>query len=328
MSQTNAVVLAAGKGTRMKSDLPKVLHKVCGKPMVEHVIDQLNHLSIDQIVTVVGHQKERVQEQLGSSVDFAHQVEQLGTAHAVKTCHELLGHQEGATLIITGDTPLISSETLAKCLDLHRETKSAATILTMLPEDPTGYGRIIRNEAGEVERIVEEKDASEEERAVNEVNSGIFCFDNRLLFEALDLVSTDNEQGEYYLPDVIEVLKSKGERISAISVQDVEEGLGINNRSQLAKAEKILQKRIIEHHMENGVTIIDPLSTYIEADVTIGADTVIEPRTHLRGKTQIGENCIIGPDVDLEDYKAKDRTKVQNSSRTNDVTAMPYVNEI
>ncbi len=328
MSQTFAVVLAAGKGTRMKSDLPKVLHQVCGKPMVEHVIDQLNRLSIDQVVTVIGHQSERVKDQLGSSVDYAYQAEQLGTAHAVKTCQAPLGHKEGSTFIITGDTPLISSETLSKCLDLHRETTSAATILTMLPEDPTGYGRIIRNEEGQVERIVEEKDASEQERAVNEVNSGIFCFDNRLLFEALDRVSTDNEQGEYYLPDVIEVLKSQGERVSATSVQDVEEGLGINDRSQLAKAEKILQKRIIEHHMENGVTIVDPLSTYIGVDVTIGRDTIIEPRTHLRGKTQIGENCIIGPDVDLEDYQAADRTKVQNFSRTNDVSVMPYVKEI
>ncbi|WP_051254754.1 bifunctional UDP-N-acetylglucosamine diphosphorylase/glucosamine-1-phosphate N-acetyltransferase GlmU [Halobacillus kuroshimensis] len=326
MSETFAVVLAAGKGTRMKSDLPKVLHKVCGKPMVEHVIDQLKHLSIDEIVTVVGHQSERIQEQLGSTVDYAYQAEQLGTAHAVKMSHEQLGHREGSTLIITGDTPLISSGTLADCLELHQETNAAATILTMQPDDPAGYGRIIRNEQGQVERIVEEKDASEQERAVNEVNSGIFCFDNQLLFEALDLVSTDNEQGEYYLPDVVEVLQRKGERISAARMPDVEEGLGINDRTQLAKAEKILQKRIIEFHMENGVTIIDPFSTYIGADVTIGIDTVIEPRTHLRGKTKIGTNCIIGPDVDLENYEAADRTKVKNFSRTNDISSLPYVN--
>ncbi|MYL30205.1 NTP transferase domain-containing protein [Halobacillus halophilus] len=325
MSETFAVVLAAGKGTRMKSDLPKVLHEVCGKPMVEHVIDQLNCLSIDKIVTIVGHQSERIQDQLGAAVDYAHQAEQLGTAHAVKMSREQLGHREGSTLIITGDTPLISSRTLSDCLNLHKETKSAATILTMLPEDPTGYGRIIRNEQGEVERIVEEKDASEQERSVNEVNSGIFCFDNRLLFEALDLVSTDNEQGEYYLPDVIEVLQRKGKRISATSVKDVKEGLGINDRTQLAKAENILQKRITEFYMENGVTIIDPFSTYIGADVTIGIDTVIEPRTHLRGKTNLGTNCIVGPDVDLEDYQAPNRTKVQNSSRTNDISSLPYV---
>ncbi|MCA0971408.1 bifunctional UDP-N-acetylglucosamine diphosphorylase/glucosamine-1-phosphate N-acetyltransferase GlmU [Halobacillus litoralis] len=325
MDQTFAIVLAAGKGTRMKSDLPKVLHHVCGKPMVEHVTDQLKNASVDRIVTVVGHQSERVKGQIGPSSDFAYQAEQLGTAHAVQTCSEQLADEQGATLIITGDTPLITEQTLRNVLGHHRKTKASATVLTMKPEDPTGYGRIIRDAQGEVERIVEDKDATDEERLVQEVNTGIFCFDNRLLFQTLKEISTDNEQKEYYLPDAIEILRAKGETTSAVEVLDLDEGLGINDRTQLAKAEAILQKRVIEGHMENGVTIIDPASTYIEADVEIGRDTVIEPRTHLRGKTEIGEHCIVGPDVDLLDYEAKDRTKIQNVSRTNDLSAMPYV---
>ncbi|MBM7572971.1 sugar phosphate nucleotidyltransferase [Aquibacillus albus] len=325
MNQTFAIVLAAGKGTRMKSDLPKVLHDVCGEPMVQHVIDQLKRISIDRIITVVGHQSEMIKQQLGSSLEYAHQEEQLGTAHAVKMCHKKLADQQGSTLIITGDTPLITEQTLRKCLEHHCSTNSAATILTMFPEDPAGYGRIVREKNGEVIRIVEHKDASEEEQLIHEVNSGIFCFDNYLLFQALEKVSTNNQQHEYYLPDVIEILKRQGGKISATNVDNAEEGLGINDRSQLARAEKIYQKRIIEYHRRNGVTIIDPSSTFIEVGVSIGKGTVIKPRTHLKGNTQIGDNRIVGPDIGLWDYKSINLTKYQNSSTTNDVSAMPYV---
>lgn len=323
MRSLYAIVLAAGKGTRMKSDLPKVLHPVCGKPMVEHITDHLKNLNIDEIVTVVGHKKEMIQNQLGTSVQYAVQEEQLGTAHAVNMSKELLGDREGTTLIITGDTPLVSEQTLDYLLEHHHQTNAAATILTMLPEDPSGYGRIVRSAAGNVKRIVEQKDASEDEKEIQEVNTGIFCFDNQLLFSALSEVDSDNNQSEYYLPDVIEILQTKQHTISASVMEDVEEGLGINDRIQLSKAEQIMQSRILEHHMKNGVTIVDPQTTFIEADVVIGRDTMIEPRTHLRGQTRIGKHCVIGPDVDLLDYDVKDQMKIHNFSMTNDVCSIP-----
>lgn len=323
MERTYAVVLAAGKGTRMKSDLPKVLHPVCGKPMVEHITDLLRDLQMNEIVTVVGHKSEMVQEQLGESVTYAHQSEQLGTAHAVQMSADQLAHQEGTTVIITGDTPLITSNTVQNLIDHHRETNAAATILTMLPEDPTGYGRIVRNKNGNVERIVEQKDATPEEQSIGEVNTGIFCFDNKLLFQSLNQVGTNNNQSEYYLPDVIEILKEQGYTISATSTEDVAEGLGVNDRIQLAKAEEIMQQRIIERHMKNGVSFIDSSSSYVEADVKIGQDTLIEPRAHIRGKSVIGSYCVIGPDVDLKDLEVRDKTRVQNFSMTNDICKIP-----
>ncbi|QHE54087.1 bifunctional UDP-N-acetylglucosamine diphosphorylase/glucosamine-1-phosphate N-acetyltransferase GlmU [Pontibacillus sp. HMF3514] len=323
MHSTYAVVLAAGKGTRMKSDLPKVLHPVCGKPMVEHITDHLKNLNTNEIVTVVGHKKEMIQEQLGQSVKYAVQEEQLGTAHAVKMSEELLGDKEGTTLIITGDTPLITEKTLDYLLKHHHQTNAAGTILTMLPEDPSGYGRIVRNASGNVKRIVEQKDATEDEKEIQEVNTGIFCFDNQLLFSALQEVDSNNNQSEYYLPDVIEILQNKQHTISASVMEDVDEGLGINDRIQLSKAEQIMQQRILETHMKNGVTIVDPKTTFIEADVVIGRDTTIEPRTHLRGQTRIGKHCVIGPDVDLLDYDVKDQMKIHNFSMTNDVCSIP-----
>ncbi|MFQ3544058.1 bifunctional UDP-N-acetylglucosamine diphosphorylase/glucosamine-1-phosphate N-acetyltransferase GlmU [Halobacillus rhizosphaerae] len=325
MSERFAVILAAGKGTRMKSDLPKVLHTICGVHMVQHVINQLKRVSADEIITVVGHQKETVKNQLGASLQYAWQEEQLGTAHAVKTSEHLLAKKQGTTLVITGDTPLITSETLEQCFQFQQESGAAATVLTMKLEDPAGYGRIVRNDQEEVERIVEHKDASDDELEIKEVNTGIFCFDNQSLFAALNQVSDNNSQGEYYLPDVIEILKSEGKKISAIGVQSAEEGFGINDRTQLARAEKILQQRILTDHMKQGVTIIDPDSTYIETNVEIGRDTVIEPRTHLRGTTKIGENCMIGPNVDVVNYVCGNQTKIKNFSMTNDISAIRYV---
>ncbi|UOQ46537.1 bifunctional UDP-N-acetylglucosamine diphosphorylase/glucosamine-1-phosphate N-acetyltransferase GlmU [Halobacillus salinarum] len=323
--QRFAVILAAGKGTRMKSDLPKVLHTICGQPMVQHVIDQLTATGVKEIITIVGHQSEMVKNKIGPSVHYAFQEEQLGTAHAVKMSSSLLEDKKGTTLVITGDTPLITSETLERCFDYHEESKAAATVITMSPEDPSGYGRIVRNDQGGVERIVEHKDADEKELQIQEVNTGIFCFDNELLFASLEQVSSDNSQGEYYLPDVIEILKEQGRKIAAIGVHNLEEGFGINDRTQLARAEKILQKRILVGHMKNGVTIIDPDSTYIETEVTIGKDTVIQPHSYLRGHTRIGEKCVIGPNVDLIDYRCDHNTKIQNFSMTNDISAIPYV---
>ena len=202
-----AVILAAGQGTRMKSKLYKVLHPVCGKPMVQHVVDQISKLNIEQIVTVTGHGADEVKAQLGNQSEYVLQEEQLGTAHAVMQTKELLSGKQGTTLVICGDTPLIKAETMEALFQYHTEKEAKVTVLTAQASDPTGYGRIIRNESGFVEKIVEHKDASDEERMISEINTGTYCFDNQALFDALDLVKNDNIQGEYYLPDVLEILK-------------------------------------------------------------------------------------------------------------------------
>lgn len=313
MGNRFAVVLAAGQGTRMKSKLYKVLHPVCGKPMVEHVIDQVSTLGLHKIVTIIGFGAELVKSQIGSRSEYALQEEQLGTAHAVIQAKDLLQDEKGTTLIVCGDTPLITSETFEKLLKHHEETNAKATILTAYTEDPTGYGRIIRKSTGEVEKIVEHKDASEEERAINEINTGTYCFDNESLFKALALVSNDNVQGEYYLPDVIEILKNQGEIVAAYQTEHFEETLGVNDRVALSQAEETMRKRINKKHMINGVTIIDPNSTYISADAIIDSDTVIQPGSVISGKTTIGSDCIIGPHSEIKDCKIGNHTTIRQS---------------
>ena len=237
-----AVILAAGQGTRMKSKLYKVLHPVCGKPMVQHVVDQISKLNIEQMVTVTGHGAEEVKAQLGNQSEYVLQEEQLGTAHAVIQTKELLGGKQGTTLVICGDTPLIKAETMEALFQSHKEKKAKVTVLTAQTSDPTGYGRIVRNESGFVEKIVEHKDASDEERLITEINTGTYCFDNQALFDALDLVNNDNIQGEYYLPDVLEILKNKGEIVSAFKTIDFAETLGVNDRVALAEAEQTMKQ--------------------------------------------------------------------------------------
>ncbi|RLK63627.1 bifunctional UDP-N-acetylglucosamine diphosphorylase/glucosamine-1-phosphate N-acetyltransferase GlmU [Atopobacter sp. AH10] len=287
------IVLAAGKGTRMKSKLYKVLHPVCGKAMVLHVMDSLEEAGVSHLVTVVGHGSDAVKDLLADRTDYCFQEEQLGTAHAVKMAKDLLADKEGKTIVICGDTPLIRPETLKALLAHHDETLAKATILTSLEENPTGYGRIIRDEEGSVQKIVEEKDATDEERLVKEVNSGTYVFDNRSLFKALEEVKNDNAQGEYYLPDVVAILKSWGEVVSAYPMEDVREGLGVNDRLALSKATRFMQERINQEHMLNGVTMIDPTTTFIDAGVKIGADTLIEGQVTIKGQTVIGEDCTI-----------------------------------
>jgi bifunctional UDP-N-acetylglucosamine pyrophosphorylase / glucosamine-1-phosphate N-acetyltransferase len=313
MSTRYAIILAAGKGTRMKSKLYKVLHPVCGKPMVQHVVDQVSKLNINEIVTIIGHGAEKVKEQLGDQSKYALQEEQLGTAHAVMQAKEMLAGKEGVTLVVCGDTPLIKAETMEALFRHHEETNAKATILTAKAEDPTGYGRIIRNGEGFVEKIVEHKDATEEERKVKEINTGTYCFDNVALFEALQHVSNDNVQGEYYLPDVIEILKKQGETVSAYQSEDFEETLGVNDRVALAEAERIMRKRINEFHMRNGVTIIDPNNTYIGPDVEIGQDTTIYPGSILSGKTIIGSDSQIGPNSEIKDCQVGNNTVIRQS---------------
>ncbi|MFF2501659.1 bifunctional UDP-N-acetylglucosamine diphosphorylase/glucosamine-1-phosphate N-acetyltransferase GlmU [Peribacillus sp. NPDC058075] len=313
MSNRYAIILAAGQGTRMKSKLYKVLHPVCGKPMVQHVIDQVNQLQIEDIVTVIGHGAEKVQEQLGDSCKYALQEQQLGTAHAVMQAESVLSAKSGTTLVICGDTPLIKAETMKELIALHEQSQAKATILTAYADNPAGYGRVLRGEGGLVEKIVEHKDASDEERYVKEINTGTYCFDNQALFNALKKVSNENVQGEYYLPDVIEILKQEGEVVTAFQSSDFEETLGVNDRVALSQAEQILRKRINETHMRNGVTIIDPLTTFIEADVQIGQDTVINPGSFIKGKSIIGQDCLIGPNTEISNCEIGDGTEVLQS---------------
>jgi bifunctional UDP-N-acetylglucosamine pyrophosphorylase / glucosamine-1-phosphate N-acetyltransferase len=313
MTNRNAIILAAGKGTRMKSSLYKVLHPVCGKPMVEHVIENVSAIKASKIVTIIGHGAEEVKEVVGSKTEYALQAEQLGTAHAVMQAKDIVGNEEGTTLVICGDTPLITAETLEALLNVHDAQKAKATILTARTDNPAGYGRVIRNDDGLVEKIVEHKDASSEELLVQEINTGTYCFDNKLLFECLENVSNENAQGEYYLPDVIEILKQKGEVVSAFETPNFDETLGINDRIALSQAEKILKRRINEGHMRNGVTIIDPDNTYIHPDVVIGSDTYIYPGTMITGKTTIGGECHIGPNTEIKDCEIQNRTVIRQS---------------
>ncbi|MBT2729750.1 bifunctional UDP-N-acetylglucosamine diphosphorylase/glucosamine-1-phosphate N-acetyltransferase GlmU [Bacillus sp. ISL-75] len=313
MHNRYAVILAAGQGTRMKSKLYKVLHPVCGKPMVQHVVDQVMKLNIQEVVTIIGHGAEMVQAQLGDSSRYALQDQQLGTAHAVSQAQSLLEGKAGVTIVVCGDTPLIKAETMESLFKHHEELAAKATILTARIEDPTGYGRIIRNKKGLVEKIVEHKDASDEERKINEINTGTYCFDNLALFEALKNVSNENVQGEYYLPDVIEILKKQGEVVTAFQTDEFEETLGVNDRVALAEAERIMRGRTNAAHMRNGVTIIDPANTYIETEVEIGQDTVIYPGTMIKGKTVIGAECQIGPNSEIVSCEIGAETVIRQS---------------
>lgn len=304
MSDLVSVILAAGKGTRMKSKLPKVLHKAGGKTMVQHVIDAAKEAGSKRTIVITGFGSDQVREAIGDQgVEFVEQKEQLGTGHAVLQTEDLLKNETGTVMVLCGDTPLLTGDLLKHFYEEHVKAEAKATVLTAIMPDATGYGRIIRKADGSVEKIVEHKDATEEERKVKEVNSGIYCFAAKDLFEALHHVTNDNAQGEYYLPDVLEILQKKGEKIWAVAADDYESTLGINSRLQLAGAEKILRRRKNEELMNEGVTIMDPDSTYIDADVKVGRDTVIYPQTWLEAGTEIGEECEIGPSVRFQNVK-------------------------
>ncbi|SFD73018.1 UDP-N-acetylglucosamine pyrophosphorylase /glucosamine-1-phosphate N-acetyltransferase [Lentibacillus persicus] len=313
MAKRYAVILAAGKGTRMKSKLYKVLHPVLGRPMVQHVIDQLKPVHPDKMVTIVGHGADEVAEYIGEDSETVLQEEQLGTGHAVLQAEDLLKNEEGTTIVVCGDTPLITHETYRALFDHHEEQGAKATILTAKAPDPKGYGRVIRDEQNQVKRIVEHKDASGSELGVDEINTGTYCFDNKALFEALQHVSNDNVQGEYYLPDVIEILQNRDEKVSAFQTADFEETLGINDRVALAQAEKSLKKRINEQHMRNGVTLIDPDNTYISPEVVIEPDVLIHPGSVIKGQTTIKADAEIGPYSDIEDCVVGEGTTVRQS---------------
>ncbi|WP_039835475.1 bifunctional UDP-N-acetylglucosamine diphosphorylase/glucosamine-1-phosphate N-acetyltransferase GlmU [Paenibacillus sonchi] len=308
-----AVVLAAGQGKRMKSKLYKVLHPVCGKPMVGHVLDTVKATGCQRTVVVVGHGAEKVKAYVGQDAEYVLQETQLGTGHAVKQAKDLLGGEAGTTIVICGDTPLVTAETLEGLMALHEGQNAAATVLTAVMDQPAGYGRIIRGEDGGVQKIVEQKDCTPEEAAVNEINTGTYCFDNAKLFAALDKVTNNNNQQEYYLTDVIGILRAQGDIVLGYQAHDAAESIGVNDRLALSEAESLMRQRINRQHMLNGVTIIDPASTYIAADVVIGADTTLYPGTVLKGKTVIGEDCIIGPSSEIENCVIMNGAEVKHS---------------
>lgn len=305
------VILAAGKGTRMKSKLPKVLHKAAGKPMLQHVLDAAKSAGAKRNIVVVGFGGEQVEAAMQGQAEFVVQAEQLGTGHAVRQTEPLLQDEKGTVVVLCGDTPLVTADLITKLYEGHKAAGAKATVLTAIMPDATGYGRIIRTPEGDVARIVEQKDANAEELAVKEVNSGIYCFECQDLFAALTKVGCDNAQGEYYLPDVLSILREQGEKIWAVAADDYESTLGINSRLQLSGAEKILRRRKNIELMNNGVTLMDPDTTYVDADVQVGADTVIYPGTWLEGRTVVGECCELGPNSRFSDAKIGDHVQAQ-----------------
>lgn len=309
-----ALILAAGQGKRIKSDIPKVLHKVCGKEMVNHVIDNMRGAGIKDVNVIIGKGAEKVKEGTKDrNVTYSFQEKQLGTGDAVKSARAFLEGKSGVVLVFTGDAPLTKIETIHRLVNEHIDNNNSATLLSAFVDDPTGYGRIIRDEStNEVLRIVEHKDCNEVEIKVNEMNAGMYCFNIEDLLESLDKLSNNNSQGEYYLTDVIGILKSKGKKLGAV-VTDFEDTVGVNSRVQLAQAEEILRNRINLKHLENGVTLIDPKTTYIGADVEIGKDTIIYPNNIIEGKTKIKENCLILQNCRIKDSIIERGAQVQAS---------------
>ncbi|MEU6124986.1 bifunctional UDP-N-acetylglucosamine diphosphorylase/glucosamine-1-phosphate N-acetyltransferase GlmU [Streptomyces sp. NPDC047123] len=312
------VVLAAGEGTRMKSDRPKVLHEICGRSLIGHVLHAASALSPERLVTVVGFQSEQVREHLGviaPQVRTAYQAEQNGTGHAVRIAlDELGGTVEGTVIVVCGDTPLLTGETLRKLAATHDGDGNAVTVLTAEVPDATGYGRIVRDGAdGAVTAIVEHKDASDAQRAIREINSGVFAFDGRLLAEALGKVRTDNSQGEEYLTDVLGILREAGHRVGAAVADDHEEIAGINNRVQLAQARRTLNDRLLTGAMLAGVTVVDPASTWVDATVTFERDAIVHPGTQLHGATHLAAGAEVGPNTRLKDTTVGPGARVDNT---------------
>lgn len=322
------VIMAAGKGTRMKTQKSKLVHKIYDKELVKRVAELAKTVGSDEVVAVVGHMRELVENVLGDSVKYAYQDELLGTGHAVMQARKYLEGKKGKVIILYGDVPIIRPATLENLVRKSIKNKEYATLLTAIYENPTGYGRIIRDEGGNIKAIVEEKDANPLQKEIKEINSGIYCFDIEELLSALELIEPNNAQGEYYLTDVIKIMNEKGLKTGAVIVEDNTEILGVNDRAQLELLTRVLRMRINAEHMRNGVTIEDANSTYIHDDVKIGIDTVIHPNTTIKSGVVIGDNCEIGPNayiregceignnvkignfVELKKAKIGDRTKV------------------
>lgn len=309
-----AVILAAGKGTRMKSAQPKVLHPVAGRPMVTFPVDNARRLGCRPTVLVVGHGAEAVQAALdGHAVSFAVQAEQLGTGHALLCAREALRDFSGTLLLLCGDVPLLRDATLEQLVAEHHRNRAAVTVLTAELAAPFGYGRILRD-GDEVLGIVEEKDASEAQKAIREINTGIYAFEAPFVFEALTGVDCENAQREYYLTDVLAAARAAGRRVGAVVLEDADEAMGINDRVQLARASVVMRRRINERLMRDGVTLVDPEQTYIEPQVEIGPDTVVYPGVCLGGATRIGSGCLIEAQVTIRDCRLDDKVHVKPGS--------------
>ncbi len=313
--EIKAVILAAGKGTRMKSDTPKVLHKIFEKPLLGYVLDNVKNIVSESFV-IVGHQAEKVEEYVKKDYTTAKtvlQYPQLGTGHAVSMVCPELQNFNGQVIILCGDTPLITENTLKNFIDYHNSNNSDLTVMSTIFENPTNYGRIIREKDGSLKCIVEEKDAAQEEKAVKEVNAGIYCLNWAKIKPAFSQLKSNNAQGEYYLTDIIAWGKSQNLNVNAYILENNEEIYGINSRSNLAHATKIMNERKLNELMDNGVTVVDPSSTWISQDTIIGSDTIIYPATYIEGKNKIGSNCKIGPCAHLRgDVEVADNCKIGN----------------
>ena len=309
-----AIILAAGDGTRLRSQVPKSLHRICGRPMIVHILRTIEGLADAVQVVVVGFCHERMRETLAEyNVAFTLQDKRIGTGHAVLCTQPHFEAFEGDILVLVGDAPLMTRRTLEKLIERHRYQDAAATVLTTKMKHPDGYGRVLRHPDNRVLKIVEDKDANIYEKKVNEINTGTYVFDCPALFEALHRVTPNNEQGEYYLTDVIQILVNEKRRVEAYSTRDSSETMGINDRIQFAVAERIMRDRILKRLMLSGVTILDPASTFIDDSVGIGIDTIIHPTTHMQGKTLIGEGCEIGPLTQIEDCEIGAGCRINSS---------------
>ena len=303
MGDLLTVVLAAGKGTRMKSDKTKVLHKIAGKEMLKHVVEIVEGLN-SKIVSVIGYQSEMVKQNLKDyDLEFVKQEKQLGTAHAVMQAKEEIKKHDGPVLVLYGDTPVLKTSTLKKMIKKHKKDNAALSVLTAELDDPTDYGRIVKDDKNEIRKIVEEDDATVNEKQIKEINSGVYCFDSELLVEALENIDRDNAQNEYYLTDTVDYINNNGYKVIPVMINDNREIIGVNDRKGLAEAEKIIRKRVNEKLMESGVTIIDPSTTYIDKEVEIGKDSIIYPFTYIEQNTIIGKNSTIGPNSRLVNAK-------------------------
>lgn len=313
MSDLHVVILAAGKGTRMKSAIPKVLHRVAGRPMLEFVIRASIGLSPRSITVVVGHMAESVRDALRGRPEIRVVVQepQLGTGHALLQTAPVLESVSGSVVLLSGDVPLLRSDTLLRIAHTHRDAGAAATVLTALVDRPYGYGRIVRTN-GKIARIVEERDASPTERLIKEINSGIYAFELKGLFTALRGLGTENAQGEYYLPDLIRTYRRQRRVVETVTLEHADEVRGINSRTELAEVSRIVRQTKNEELMAAGVTIEDPATTYIDSDVQVGPDTVIHPGVHLEGQTKIGGACEIHSGVRIVDSTLEDRVTIKN----------------
>lgn len=296
----------------MKSSTSKVLHEIFHKPLVYYPIEAARYAGAQEVCLVVEHKSEEVMKTFGDTVKYALQAERLGTGHAVMQAMDFIG-DDGEILVLYGDTPLITAQTIEKMLAFHRKKKNAVTVLSALVDDPTGYGRIVRDESKHFVKIVEQKDATDEEKRITEINGGMYVFEAKHLKSALSKITNNNKQQEYYLTDTIEILLHEGYNVDAIAIMNPDDILGVNSREQLAQATAIMKQRINRKHMDNGVTLIDPHHTYIDPEVEIGQDTVIEPGCIIEGNTSIGENCIIGYNTKIRNCKVGNSVAIESS---------------